>query len=648
MRRAVAAALSPVTRAVIVVAEDTESALAAEALAEQDRRVQVVCTVGCEGAPLGAGAARNRGLGEVRAEWVTFCDADDEYAPGYLEALNEMVTGRSSLALVHTNLVRVERDAGGAVIATHDNHPLRARFSRGNQVFTLADFPQMIGTSVAAAAFPVQGLRATGVQFSESLNWSEDADFIVRYLLETEANGDAACVGLCAQATYRYTVNTGATLTQSAWENPKKYVLPFEQLYLRWVALCADELPLWLQNIMLYELYWYIEADRAVFHPSHDLPAEVKAQCVQLMSEVISHISARVIAQYALTPLSLDRRMMLTAWCKEATRSVVSDTVISYMRASWQPSQKYTYFYTGELPTEEFLTSTHRVRPTHQRWVSHTLFDHEMVRERVLWFEEPIIAAIFNQHYTVAAPFAGYPKLQIPGRPVITKIPQRSSAQPALLARARIAFWHLRKSRWKQIGPPPATRTVEQRETWFYMDRAHRAGDNAEALYRYAAGAMPHIKHIFALNSTSDDWQRLNREGFNLVDAGDSQAFTVAMQDACELLVSDISDAVLSPALRGLSKNQRLVFLQHGITRTPVWRWLNPRRIDVMITTHESETQRIIGNGSNYTLSAPEIWQTGMPRLDRLIALRRAEAHRDVLLIAPTWVPSLRASTDPP
>lgn len=64
----------------IVVDDGSTDSSASVAAAAGDRRVRLVSQPNA-----GPGAARNRGLGEARGEYVAFLDADDEWEPRFLE-----------------------------------------------------------------------------------------------------------------------------------------------------------------------------------------------------------------------------------------------------------------------------------------------------------------------------------------------------------------------------------------------------------------------------------------------------------------------------------------------------------------------------------------------------------------------------------
>ena len=59
--------------------------------------------------------------------------------------------------------------------------------------------------------------------------------------------------------------------------------------------------------------------------------------------------------------------------------------------------------------------------------------------------------------------------------------------------------------------------------SWLLMDRETKADDNAEHFYRYMMQNHPEQTCYFVLNKTAPDWNRLEQEGFKLVEFGGSE-----------------------------------------------------------------------------------------------------------------------------
>jgi len=657
LQAAVESAVSPLVSRIVVVADDAAALPAARTCAEVFKQVTVLETPGV--GRRGPGAARNLGLAELLGRsdstWLTFLDADDTYAPGYFEALAPIVSrARAEGApVVHTCLMSLTEREGQTNIT--EVHPLRYRFEQGSRFVSLAQEPHIIGTSVAAAVFDCSTLEDTGVRFTEGINWSEDSDFMVRFLLASGAQK----VGVCADAHYRYRVQQGGSTTESAWTNPLKYTLPFERFYLPWAHSSAS-LPEWLQNQLLYEMSIYLQVDRQVLSPAFDIDQSVLDSCSDYFQQVVGCLDSRVIESFALVPLGLDRRQMLLAVSAQGQQlpyyPVTSRQVFRYRKRPWRSLTKFTYFYTvqgcggRDVPAEIFAHGGQEVAAAEAKWVSHTFFGRELVRERILWFEiEP--SFFINGQSLDAQPYSGAPSLPraaqgVASEQVQSGVREASGAKVASLKlRLKKQLWRIKKRLTAdQVSPAPERLSLASKSIWFYADRSHRAGDNAEAFYRHASQQLPAVRHVFFLSRESLDWSRLEAEGFDLVDAGSSESQRL-FGEAHTLLLSDISDTGISALLTGVKAHQRLVFVQHGILRRDHWRWLNPRRIDLMITTLPEETEALIGDGSRYTLTGVEVVQTGLPRHDALLELASTEKRRDRVLLAPTWQPHLLAAS---
>jgi hypothetical protein len=80
-------------------------------------------------------------------------------------------------------------------------------------------------------------------------------------------------------------------------------------------------------------------------------------------------------------------------------------------------------------------------------------------------------------------------------------------------------------------------------------------------------------------------------------------------------------------------------FLQHGVIKDDLSRWLNPKRVDLFVTSTPGEQESIAGDYTHYVYTSKEARMTGLPRFDRLLELgsRVPVGERDLVLVCPTW-----------
>jgi hypothetical protein len=110
----------------------------------------------------------------------------------------------------------------------------------------------------------------------------------------------------------------------------------------------------------------------------------------------------------------------------------------------------------------------------------------------------------------------------------------------------------------------------------------------------------------------------------------------------CKHLISSHADAPIHRP-KGVAQLNRaewnLTFLQHGVIKDDLSRWLNPKQLDLFVTSTPGEQESIVGDDSQYTYTAKEAQMTGLPRFDRLLQLGSLVPpdRRSWLLVCPTW-----------
>lgn len=165
---------------------------------------------------------------------------------------------------------------------------------------------------------------------------------------------------------------------------------------------------------------------------------------------------------------------------------------------------------------------------------------------------------------------------------------------------------------------------------WLLMDRDYKADDNAEHLYRYIMQNHPKQKIVFALRKESSDWERLEKEGFNLVEFG-SYKFEKIIKKTSKIISSHADEYLM----KYITPRQQFIFLQHGVIKDDISKWLNFKKIDLFITSTKAEYYSIVNNYNRYKFGKKEVVLTGLARHDALLKNNQCNARQ--ILIMPTW-----------
>lgn len=177
----------------------------------------------------------------------------------------------------------------------------------------------------------------------------------------------------------------------------------------------------------------------------------------------------------------------------------------------------------------------------------------------------------------------------------------------------------------------------KQRQVWLFFDRIDKADDNGEALFRYVVSRKnPNINAYYIIDKGAEDYERIRAIG--RVVAANSVSHQLLHLLADYIFTSQANGFVENPFGKGerfyrdLYHRPKVIFLQHGITKDDQTRQFNRfnQNFYALITSSTSETDSI--KRYPYYYEDASIWQTGMPRFDRLY-----HDERRYLLIMPTW-----------
>lgn len=179
-------------------------------------------------------------------------------------------------------------------------------------------------------------------------------------------------------------------------------------------------------------------------------------------------------------------------------------------------------------------------------------------------------------------------------------------------------------------------KSFRKRPLWLFSDRVMAAGDNGEALFRYAMSLKKTgVDSWFVISKHSKDYESIKTLGPTA--AAESLGYQLKVLLADKLLSSHADIETTNPFLRQIDHyvdlmNFDFVFLQHGIIRNDLSLWLNrfEKNIKLFVTSSQVEYNSILN--LPYYYSKSEVVLSGMPRHDKL----RSNSD-NLLVIAPTY-----------
>ena len=575
---------------------------------------------------------------------VLFLRAGDLLEPGYLTSLAQHGPGET---VVLTPTVTIRPDGAR-------DERLQWRFKHGSRSADLAAEPHIFPDTMSGVVLtiPRHGLQNWGG--SGALHGVDSAVGAEGTVDDDENIGLSGLIAHVVATGNQVGLHDGPAVIRHAprppgpWGRISHYRHLLGAVLPAWLQ--ADcPLPAWVHQLIIHRLIQVTDADRGLRYPSAGLTAAERAEVAQLLRAVTRRVPASQIEAYCSTPLAVGRRTALVAM----TAGPMPAPILPSGRR-FRSDQKATYFYTGDMPQEQWKVDGAWAQPTCAKTVDHRYFDDVVLRERIVWLPKGRLTAVINGQELPVAPYRGDPRPPetIPGRG------RQGASSPGLRRRLARLFGpsgHQEHRQASGTSPDPdafsgvsssapspytASSPSDWPRTWLYMDRHDSAGDNAEPLYRYARTHAPSVRHIFVLERSCPDWERLAQDGFVLLDPT-GPGFNAAWSGAETILLSDIGDPLIKGRLtgEGIGPDQRLVFLQHGVTMRDMWRWFNGARLDVVVCATDAEQAGLTADHTSYTLTDREVWRTGFPRHDHLYSLLGRE--RDSILLAPTWDPEV-------
>lgn len=621
----------------------------------------------------GAAAARARALNHVHGEWITVADPDDILDDNYFSAVSDFIQRdtKESASLLATR-VYILNDASGEF---RDTHPLGKKFRYGDRLARLNVEPHSFQLG-ATAFFRLRRLREHGLTYNGDIKPTfEDAHLIGRYL----ATFDDPVVGLVAKAHYYYRKRTAQnSLVQSSWGTVDRFLNTPRLGYLdmlRSVAL-GGRAPVWAQYMVLYDLLWFFKEDQNMLSKVAWIDEPTRAEFLSIVDDIMRYIDSATIAEFSCNSHSWVLRESLRL---KYGSSPMSRVALYKWKRDEENSIKFSLLYSGPRPDLRVYADGALVSQVHSDYTAHRFFGEVYLVEESFSVAGDEISVFANGRALRPRRFShpSWPRPDTSSAPKLAPVAPVSKSRgnrrlSQIAKRIEVDSLTTRRSKARVVGSKAVTRAIRTvfhkprsaarvdrakrivevargpqaaeryGRAWLVMDRPDKADDNGEHFYRFLSKNHPEMNAYFVLSRSSPDWERLKSEGFKMLEYGSRELFAATLNSDVRIS-SDATADVMYPAPREYfgSPPGKFVFLQHGVTKDDLSRWLNPKPIDLVTTATHDEYKSFVGEESYYKLRRGNVSLTGFARYDELIRLSR-NSSKSSILVMPTWRANVR------
>lgn len=597
----------------------------------------------------GVSGALNTGIDFANGAWLGFAGPDDRLSISFFSEVLTSIRSNQAVDLFVTPLVRVASDG------TIRGHPLDFKFTgkAGDALVDLLENPQMVHLHSGGTFLRRSRVLAENLRFDERLRKGfEDAHLIGRYLLTLERPRYL----IVSRAYYHYVIREESITAQTDYS---KYIEICKVAYFDLLQRSSPA-PQWVGNLILYDLWWLFRQHLQMRSRVFSLTEAQQSELNDLTRKALTEIGLQTIRLFRVVNVPLDVR---SAWENAAVAGGESHVAVLREYDPFRRLQKIAFHSSDTHATAAVFLNGRPLRVAFQKVRSIPIFGRPWIYEHIYWVDvfniESQVENIELQATSAGLSFifdgkaltprkAGQLLQKVPAaRPKLTLGRSASKSEPSRITtrlQKTLETWQEKRSRFLFAVSYRFGGLMNWRRrfsnAWVLIDRDLQANDNAEALYRYIRSNRPDLNVWFVLNRKSADFRRLQSDGFRIVSHGSMMHFCL-MKEARVLASSMADHYILHPfPRRFLAKTWSFVFLQHGVTQGSIHRWLNPKEIDLLLTSTQAEHDSIVNSPGPYKFSAREVTLSGMPRHDRLFSLLSRHTptkSKQCLLIMPTW-----------
>ena len=600
----------------------------------------------------GVSSARNEGLKYADGKYITFPDPDDTVSANtYRDAISFFEANFEKTSVVSFPIYFCG-DARG-------EHPLNEKFKNGSRIIDLErenEFQLHITSSIIKAEI------AKKMHFKESLVVSEDAEALLRVLIDTPA------LGVVDTGSYSYRKREGSLLDHvgNKREWYKAHLEEYFMSVINYARERLDKVPAFVQGALAYDLSWKLSQREAPNCLTEDEIKEFKT----LFSSLLNEIDDEIIEKISHLPVSTKQYLVslkgkmingeeypyTLEFIDTCDDKIKINARLEYPTSAQAPSGALVYVNGKRIDGALFIEPK-------TTFLGDTIISCALIEIQIPRAELDGRATVYFAHensdtesLTSALEFGKFFPLEKTYKSSFSQLDDfiithddnalifEALSKRTLKKYDKAFIKELWKSNAFAERKAVIARTLAKiykaflkRPLWIISDRLSIAKDNAEALFEHLSKTkFKGAKYVFAINR-GDDFSRLKKYG-RVVDRA-SMKYKIMHLCADAIISSHAEDFVTNPfdyygkPYKDILSKIPFVFLQHGVTKDDLSSWLDKynKRIRGFVCSSKREYDSIL-HTFPYHYTENELWLTGMARFDKLHSI-----PEKIITIAPTW-----------
>ncbi|EAJ9515787.1 glycosyltransferase [Campylobacter coli] len=540
----------------------------------------------------GQASARNLGLrymqeNNYKTPWVTFTDPDDFLDRNYFYEVDKFLSTHQDddICMIGTNNQMFFEENSFI-----QNHPLyKFKFENGTKIVSVDQLKMEIQTSTVSL-FKAKIIENFKIYFDERINVYEDIKFLLSYISNLFKKNKVAFL-VDARYYSRKRVNMDSTMNKSYLD--ERFYL--DTLYYGIYDSFSFNDTLFSKNcalsLLLYQIRYIVNNSNRIGFMS------IEKQKKYLL--ILDNIFSKITQDDYLSFNAIGNTLFYKVGILNCFKKEKPPFQITYIE-DYDPYKEQiliTYYTGDDKDIESIVVDGEEVYADYEKIVKYDFLGRVFCYQKRLWIS----------------------------------IPKNAEGKLEIFINNKQAMigWQIYTVDIKNIRKEFQKR-LPKSNIWLFADRDIEADDNAEHLYRYIMQNHPEQEIVFALRKESSDWERLEKEGFNLVDFGSYEFERIIKRIA--LFISSHT-----PGSFGIQlvPGQKFIFLGHGVDAVNISNYFNKLKINLRLSSCSREYQSLVEDYNQYELSTKEVIITGQPRHDALSKGNKLNTKR--ILIMPTW-----------